>query len=517
MCFFVPTSIFCPCCALHKPRIISVIRCASAVIGQCDSWERYYNNTFVPVTRRTIDFIDPLSDPPYGELSFFVRPCGPCTMKIARGTRLIIFEDNLRSRCRDEPEARAIFPSAYYLGGDHLTKALLGYRRIDYPSDFEYNTKTGPIYVPAVRCSSLSLPVAHNGEHIVHDGSALEEEVAALRRRGLSVEQYDALQYFEWSWELSSGSLYGGGFNRIEALPPQDERIVARAYDSTTEMWEHPFVGPWAELAKSAQLAPFNSRELSSILRTYTFNGVVCDRRHSFLAPDCFAHTIFSVDAVAKLVKAYAEARTRQGELSNALAENGGLLERSVVLTSTDVFRSRVWGDDCGVGDEMYQMDGARPVTGDGERRAYALLLLPATGWILHTCGLDPASSGKRHVKPPVKGFRPRAASALLLYRYFLGIAISDMRSRRLQGSNACVYKPVFLRARQSGHKNAGWKAIPKYQESNGEESIVGDCDVVHTDDMASEQSESRKMARLFIEARHVGGRLTVATKDESI
>ncbi|KAJ7471246.1 hypothetical protein B0H11DRAFT_1919807 [Mycena galericulata] len=324
MCYFVPTSIFCPCCETGKSRMISVIRCAVPIAGQCQPWDRYYSNNSLPSTRRSIDSIDPLSSAPFRDLSFIVRPCTSCTRKIVRGARLIAFEQDIRHRHTDEADLRHIFPTSRYLGGDHLTKAVRGYRADDYPVDLEFGDKTGAIYMPAVRCSKLVLPVAYaDGSAVVHSGSSVEVEVRNLEERGFLVERYDALQYFEWSWELSTGSIFGGDFTRIDPLPPSCDRVHARMYDEATELWDHPFVGDWADIAVAVQEAPFQGKELSSVLRSYMINGLRCQPSMSFLAPDCFAHTLFSVEMVVSLVRAHSEQQQhRRGELGMAISDS---------------------------------------------------------------------------------------------------------------------------------------------------------------------------------------------------
>ncbi|KAJ7502477.1 hypothetical protein B0H11DRAFT_2223391 [Mycena galericulata] len=329
--------------------MISVIRCAVPTPGQCQPWDRYYSNNSLPFTRRSIDSIDPLSSSPFRDLSFIVRPCTACARKIVRGARLIAFEQDIRHRHIEEAELRHIFPSSRYLGGDHLTKAVRGYRADDYPSDLMFGDKTGAIYMPAVRCAKLTLPIAYaDGSPVVHNGSSVESEVRNLEERGFFVERYDALQYFEWSWELSSGSTFGGDFTNIEALPAPRDRVAGRMYDTATEIWDHPFEGVWADLAVAVQTAPFQGKDLSSVLRSYTVNGLKFRPYMAFLAPDCFAHTIFSVDTVVSLVRAHGERqRDRNGELGMAMGDpsDGLIVEEPVVLTASNVFKSKLYID----------------------------------------------------------------------------------------------------------------------------------------------------------------------------
>lgn len=313
---------------------------------QCEPWDRYYSNIFQPGARRSIELIDPLSGPPFRNLSFVIRPCAACTIQIARAARLIAFEQDFRQRFVDDSEFRSVFPNARYFGGDHLTKATEGYRADEYPPDIDFTDKTGAIYMPAVRCSKLILPAAYaDGSPVVHDGASVEYEVRNTQDRGFFVERYDALQYFEWSWELSVGTILGGPFNTIEALPPPGDCVRPRLYNRNTSLWEHPFSGEWADMAEAVQTAPFQGKELSNILRTYTINGVKCDRSLAFLAPDCFAPTLFSADVLIAMVKTHAALqRERSGELGKALNFVGAeIVEKPVVLSVANVYRSKLY------------------------------------------------------------------------------------------------------------------------------------------------------------------------------
>ncbi|KAJ7688725.1 hypothetical protein B0H17DRAFT_1135482 [Mycena rosella] len=165
----------------------------------------YYTNSFLPLERRTIDLINPSSDALYRDFTFLVRPCMRCTRKMARGARLIMFELGIRQRAMDEEEVVAMFPEDLNFGGDHFTKPTFGYHIDNYPAALNLGAANSPIFLPAV-----------------HDGASVEEEVNTLVRHGFLVEQYNALEFYEWSWELSSGSL--GGADNIIVLVQAYER-----------------------------------------------------------------------------------------------------------------------------------------------------------------------------------------------------------------------------------------------------------------------------------------------------
>ncbi len=139
-----------------------------------------------------------------------------------------------------------------------------------------------------------------------------------------------------------------GDFTNIEALPAPRDRVAGRMYDTATEIWDHPFEGVWADLAVAVQTAPFQGKDLSSVLRSYTVNGLKFRPYMAFLAPDCFAHTIFSVDTVVSLVRAHGERqRDRNGELGMAMGDpsDGLIVEEPVVLTASNVFKSKLYID----------------------------------------------------------------------------------------------------------------------------------------------------------------------------
>ncbi|KAJ7502486.1 hypothetical protein B0H11DRAFT_2223400 [Mycena galericulata] len=159
---------------------------------------------------------------------------------------------------------------------DYLAKAGRGY----------VDRRTCPIFMPAV-FGSGGLPMLSYDHR-------LNRYVAGFVSSG-SQQHYDAMEYLHWSWEFSPGSLYNGAaFNYIPPLPPSNKRMQPRQYDPISQLWAHPFVGDIGERALAVQRAPLTGREISQVLRSYTINGEKCDRAISFLAPDCFAPTLWT-------------------------------------------------------------------------------------------------------------------------------------------------------------------------------------------------------------------------------
>ncbi|KAJ7221913.1 hypothetical protein C8J57DRAFT_1253838 [Mycena rebaudengoi] len=355
MCFCIPHSVFCPVCEISRPRIISVFRCAPLPGVFCGDWTRFYSNSHLPVGNPTLDFIDVNSDAPYRDLNFVIRPCADCAVKIIRGARLIRFEQDLRNaQCLDVAEMSTMFVQSSDSGDTGFyTKPTEGYSRYDYPP---LSDNTAPIYLTAVRCSGLMLPpVFLNGELVSPDASVVEETVRQLDAAQCVVDRYDAMEFMEWSWEFSAGSLYGGVFGVISSIVPSNDRVASRLYDPIARVWAHPFQGEWAVKALAIQMAPFGGKDVSDVLRSYTVNGVQCDKSLRYLAPDCFAHTTFLADDLIHFAREYADAmRTRNKRLEAAVGVHSSMfaggndadvsaasvLLRQVTLNSASVYQS---------------------------------------------------------------------------------------------------------------------------------------------------------------------------------
>ncbi|KAJ6630440.1 hypothetical protein B0H10DRAFT_1939192 [Mycena sp. CBHHK59/15] len=267
---------------------------------------------------------NPRSDEPYCGLEFLVRPCGICARKLIRGQRLIAFEREVRAFCSVTTDLTAIYANPLlHLDGDHLTKPTNGYGSHDYPSDALFTSDTAPIYVSAVSVGCLQrLPGSVDAIDSLKTAEAVERRVKELNRLGFNIEHYDALEFMEWSWEFSPGNVYGGSFSVLGAILPETGRVACRGYDEDTGLWAHPFVGDWAVRAEQVQTVPFRGKEISDILRSYTVNGVKCDRSLAYLAPDCFSHTAFTADSVVEFARRYAQA-VQQHSLQRRVSRSG--------------------------------------------------------------------------------------------------------------------------------------------------------------------------------------------------
>ncbi|KAJ7482325.1 hypothetical protein B0H11DRAFT_1912239 [Mycena galericulata] len=234
-----------------------------------------------------------------------------------------------------DPKAKYIEPD---MAATHVTKT------IDYyvgAVDASVDGRTAPIFVPAV--------FSAGGKPLCCVDPRVGRRLAGFAAEDISV-QYDALEYMQWNWEFSLGSLYRGAFNHIPPLPPPQARIASRHYDAVTQLWAHPFSGRFAERAVAIQLAPLLGKEIADVLRSYSINGGRCSPGSSFMAPDCFAPTLLCASEVRSRVWDYTIGDAKYIRADGTVfykAEDGSyrrpFADKVVVLHQEDVFRSKVW------------------------------------------------------------------------------------------------------------------------------------------------------------------------------
>ncbi|KAJ7471255.1 hypothetical protein B0H11DRAFT_1919815 [Mycena galericulata] len=290
MCFLISTDLFCPCCGKHHPSTISLLRCSTRHAG-CIDWNAAYLHIFRRFTRETVCYVSADSAQPYRDFVSITRPCKDCAVQLIRGARLVAFENSVAGLT---PASKYVSPPES-VAAMHVTKPL------------DYVAKTGRGYVDRRTCPIfMSAVFSSGGLPMLSYDQRLSRYVAGFVSDG-DPQQYDAMEYLHWSWEFSPGSLYhGAAFNHIPPLPPSSHRIQPRHYDSITQLWAHPFTGRIAERALAVQRAPLTGREISEVLRSYTINGEACDRSISFLAPDCFAPTLWTATEIKARVWEFA-------------------------------------------------------------------------------------------------------------------------------------------------------------------------------------------------------------------
>lgn len=332
MCFLVTSKLFCPCCTKHHSSTVSILRCAISR-PWCVDWSLGYLHAFRPVTREGVCHLSADSDSPFKDFVSITRPCRDCAIQLIRGARLIDFEKSVGWM---SPASKYISPVV--LGSSlHVTKTT------DYTlraGGGVVDGRTLPIFMPAV-FSSGGVPT------LVYERSLGRYVVKFVEGSPL---QYDALEYHHWSWEFSPGSSYRGAFNHIPRLPRSSARVGSRFYDPVTQLWAHPFMGEVAERAIAVQQAPPTGREMSDVLRSYTINGAACDRGVAFLAPDCFAPTLWTAKEIRASMWEFA---TRGTDLTKIMTLNGKryylapdgvyrrpILDTTLVLRSELVFKS---------------------------------------------------------------------------------------------------------------------------------------------------------------------------------
>ncbi|KAJ7197503.1 hypothetical protein C8J57DRAFT_1545208 [Mycena rebaudengoi] len=338
---------------------MSVIRCLPGSDSGCTvPWDMHYSSSATSLTRPSIDSISQESDALYRDLRVFIRPCTACATMIIRGARLIALEQQIKDGRYPAISADQLFADPLvHRPGHHLTKAVSGYSASDYAVDRRFTGKTAPIYVSAIQCASL----LRGNENIVRiaSGVHLECYIRAEVASGRVFPRYDALEYFEWSSELSLGNLYWPGtFTRLGGFIPELGRVDRRHYDTDTQLWAHPFRAEWAAAVDNLQLLPFTAEELSTVYRTYTVNGLIADRSLRHLAPDCFSHTGFTAEDVVRIAREHAERLQAhvqaQARDSDELAALGRLFgidatlsvvpSRTMTLNSSTVFQTRLFG-----------------------------------------------------------------------------------------------------------------------------------------------------------------------------
>ncbi|KAJ7205108.1 hypothetical protein C8J57DRAFT_1259055 [Mycena rebaudengoi] len=337
---------------------MSVIRCLPGSDPGCIlSWDSHYSASAASLTRATVDYISVDSDRPFSEIRFFIRPCASCAVMLIRGARLVVIEQQIKDGRYPGVSPESFFEDPLvHPRGHHLTKADSGYSSSDYSVDRRFTAKTAPIYVSAIRCAALSSRIGALG--VLSAGIQLEQLVQAEIAAGHVLPRYDALEFFEWSAELSLGNLHWPGvFSRIGASIPDLGRVACRYYNATSQLWAHPFHGKWASMVDNLQSLPFTAEELVTVYRTYTVNGVVPDRTLRYLAPDCFAHTGFTVGDIIKFAQDHAEMlRVRVRAQARDEAELAALEQffgidatldvvscRSMTLNSRTVFKTRLF------------------------------------------------------------------------------------------------------------------------------------------------------------------------------
>ncbi|KAJ7221921.1 hypothetical protein C8J57DRAFT_1536489 [Mycena rebaudengoi] len=293
--------------------------------------------------------VDILSAP----LSSFNRRIGiACGIKIIKGARLIEFERAMDAMVMSD-EARAAtyaFPTRT-TAAVHVTKPE-GYRAVSYQFSSLLSGHTAPIFIPAsFGCGGVPTYSMNSNLEATYSFTYSEDQHEE------SLLNYDALEYFEWSWELSLGSTYRGDFNHIRRLPPLSERVRSRHYDPVRTLWSHPYAGEWGERAELAQNLPLTGREIADVFRSYSINGLFCDPSIHFLAPDCFAPTLMTAEDMIPTVWRH---KLKEAEDHNfrtvPLEDRGGgfyvdvdgryirpAVDRMVELREEEIYRSRIW------------------------------------------------------------------------------------------------------------------------------------------------------------------------------
>ncbi|KAJ7205110.1 hypothetical protein C8J57DRAFT_1259057 [Mycena rebaudengoi] len=338
MCFRLTRPVFCPVCRSQVENVVNVFRCSRSPgpHALCGDWNLHYANASIPLGRPVIDLVDPLSEQPYNNINFFIRPCVNCAIQICTASRLIMFERFIRNNCTVFTDLSLIYADQSRLGRDYYTKPDAGYRRSDYPADARFTGSTAPIYMTAVLCSALTMPAAPISGP-ASGPAAIEAMVDRLFTSNYPLRFYDPLEFFEWSGEFSSGSFFSGAFDKIGADVPSFDRVDCRRYDRATRLWDHPFHGEWARKAVSAQQAPFCGREISRILRTFTINGLHCDRSLRFLAPDCFAPTGFVVKNLVMFARMHAVELRRMDMMEKDSAANADTEEQQMLAVDNEL------------------------------------------------------------------------------------------------------------------------------------------------------------------------------------
>lgn len=267
-----------------------------------------------------------------------------------------MFERFILNNCTVFTDLSLIYTDPNVLSRDYYTKPRFGYRRSDYSDETRLTGSTAPIYMTAVLCSTLSMPtVPVSGSS--SGPAAIEALVERLYGCNYPLSFYDPLEFFEWSGEFSSGSFLSGAFGKICADVPAFDRVECRRYNRQTRLWDHPFRDEWARKATWVQKLPFCGRDISRILRTFTVNGLRCDRSLKFLAPDCFAPTSFMMKTLISFARMHAvQLRGMKKADQGVVADAGegeqtveafdGELDalvrfRRVLLTGQTVYRTR--------------------------------------------------------------------------------------------------------------------------------------------------------------------------------